>query len=289
MGQPRQLFRRIILAGGRSPRSSSACGMGLASRGSRLIVAETIAAQFRHRLYGDAGARVHADRYRRTRHPDLCRRWARPPTRQRARAGTLFPALGTPSMRPRAAIASKSREHSRSGRSEHTAPRDCPYCSADHGARLVEIALATESVIEQSRSAHPGWPVPGHRRAQRLRQEHPAPPAHRSASVLDIGSVHAGDDPLSARPAIARAIRMMFQEPRLLPWASRRGQCRNRPWYPECGSDAARDRAHGGVRATSGWRIAPVQWPARSLSGGQKQRVALARALVSGPSPHSRF
>ena len=75
------------------------------------------------------------------------------------------------------------------------------------------------------------------------------------------------------------AVRIMFQEPRLLPWASilanvevglgnRRsteGQTRALEVLRSVGLDHRRD-----------------EWPA-VLSGGQKQRVALARALVSRP------
>src|ERR1700761_2111462 len=53
-------------------------------------------------------------------------------------------------------------------------------------------------------------------------------------------------------------IRVMFQEPRLLPWSRVLGN-------GEVGLESKRE-----------------QWPAE-LSGGQKQRVALARALVSHP------
>jgi sulfonate transport system ATP-binding protein len=77
-----------------------------------------------------------------------------------------------------------------------------------------------------------------------------------------------------------RDVRVMFQEPRLLPWArvldnvavglgdqhrSRAGRARALATLREVGLDDRRDA-----------------WPA-VLSGGQKQRVALARALVSAP------
>jgi sulfonate transport system ATP-binding protein len=77
-----------------------------------------------------------------------------------------------------------------------------------------------------------------------------------------------------------RAVRVMFQEPRLLPWArvldnvavglgeerrSREGRARALATLREVGLEDRRDA-----------------WPA-VLSGGQKQRVALARALVSQP------
>ena len=76
------------------------------------------------------------------------------------------------------------------------------------------------------------------------------------------------------------AIRVMFQEPRLLPWADVLANVR-------LGFGAARDS--GEAREKSAEALARVglgekaaEWPAK-LSGGQKQRAALARALVSGP------
>ncbi|GAA0582986.1 ABC transporter ATP-binding protein [Craurococcus roseus] len=91
----------------------------------------------------------------------------------------------------------------------------------------------------------------------------------------------AGDvaiDGSAVRPA--EAARLMFQEPRLLPWSSVLGNV-------EVGLGRAR-KAPGG-RAQALERLAEVglrdrarDWPA-VLSGGQKQRVALARALVSRP------
>lgn len=75
-------------------------------------------------------------------------------------------------------------------------------------------------------------------------------------------------------------IRMMFQEPRLLPWAKVVSNV-------EVGLGA--NRSAPGARARAEQALAEVgltekrdQWPA-VLSGGQKQRVALARALVSEP------
>jgi sulfonate transport system ATP-binding protein len=72
----------------------------------------------------------------------------------------------------------------------------------------------------------------------------------------------------------------MFQEPRLLPWASvlanvEVGLGRERK------SPGAQERARITLRAVE-LEDKRDQWPA-VLSGGQKQRVALARALVSRP------
>lgn len=80
--------------------------------------------------------------------------------------------------------------------------------------------------------------------------------------------------------ARAADIRVMFQEPRLLPWARvldnvevGLGRERNLP-----DAQARAEHALGEV----GLGEKRSQWPA-TLSGGQKQRVALARALVSQP------
>ena len=72
--------------------------------------------------------------------------------------------------------------------------------------------------------------------------------------------------------------RLMFQEPRLLPWASvidnvQIGLGANRQSDHERAADAL---------AAVGLSDKATAWPS-ALSGGQKQRVALARALVSRP------
>src|SRR3954468_5123225 len=80
--------------------------------------------------------------------------------------------------------------------------------------------------------------------------------------------------------ARAEDIRVMFQEPRLLPWARVLSNV-------EVGLGRERNTAAVQARAESargevGLDDKRQQWPA-VLSGGQKQRVALARALVSRP------
>ena len=74
--------------------------------------------------------------------------------------------------------------------------------------------------------------------------------------------------------------RVMFQEPRLLPWA-------NVIANVEVGLGARRREANARRRtldalAAVGLADRAADWPG-TLSGGQKQRVALARALVSRP------
>jgi sulfonate transport system ATP-binding protein len=90
----------------------------------------------------------------------------------------------------------------------------------------------------------------------------------------DAGTVSFGGETL------AEDIRVMFQEPRLLPWARVLSNV-------EVGLGRERREADAQARAEKalievGLESKRDQWPA-ALSGGQKQRVALARALVSQP------
>jgi sulfonate transport system ATP-binding protein len=91
---------------------------------------------------------------------------------------------------------------------------------------------------------------------------------------IDAGTVSFGAE---TRP---EDVRVMFQEPRLLPWARVLANV-------EVG--LGRDRKSVDARLRAEQALTEVglaekrdQWPA-VLSGGQKQRVALARALVSHP------
>ncbi|MBR0914515.1 ATP-binding cassette domain-containing protein [Bradyrhizobium japonicum] len=91
---------------------------------------------------------------------------------------------------------------------------------------------------------------------------------------FEAGSISFGQD---VQP---EDIRVMFQEPRLLPWARVLANV-------EVG--LGRDRASGDAHARAEKALTEVgladkrdQWPS-VLSGGQKQRVALGRALVSRP------
>jgi sulfonate transport system ATP-binding protein len=90
--------------------------------------------------------------------------------------------------------------------------------------------------------------------------------------TIDAGTISFGEE---TRP---EDIRVMFQEPRLLPWARVISNV-------EVG--LGRERTSSGNRAEKalievGLGEKRAQWPS-VLSGGQKQRVALARALVSDP------
>jgi sulfonate transport system ATP-binding protein len=92
--------------------------------------------------------------------------------------------------------------------------------------------------------------------------------------TITSGTISLGED---ARP---EDVRVMFQEPRLLPWARVLSNV-------EVGLGRERNSPDAQARAESalvevGLADKRTQWPA-VLSGGQKQRVALARALVSQP------
>ena len=90
----------------------------------------------------------------------------------------------------------------------------------------------------------------------------------------NAGTISFGED---TRP---EDVRVMFQEPRLLPWARVLSNV-------EVGLGTDRGKADAQARAAHalaevGLEDKSGQWPS-VLSGGQKQRVALARALVSHP------
>jgi sulfonate transport system ATP-binding protein len=92
---------------------------------------------------------------------------------------------------------------------------------------------------------------------------------------IDAGTIAFGET------AKAEDIRVMFQEPRLLPWARvldnvEVGMGRAARRLPD--AQARADQALNEV----GLADKRAQWPS-VLSGGQKQRVALARALVGHP------
>ncbi len=93
------------------------------------------------------------------------------------------------------------------------------------------------------------------------------------------------DGPDSGRVAVGGAgdaaaiTRVMFQEPRLLPWASVLDNVMVGLGPRPGPAGAARARAALG---RVGLADRAAEWPA-GLSGGQKSRVALARALVSRP------
>jgi len=99
--------------------------------------------------------------------------------------------------------------------------------------------------------------------------------------IAGLEAPDAGQLSVGAKNASPReCARVMFQEPRLLPWARVLDNV-------TVGLGADADRAGG--RRLAAEALARVgladradEWPA-VLSGGQKQRVALARALVSRP------
>ncbi|MEJ0019201.1 MAG: ATP-binding cassette domain-containing protein [Acetobacteraceae bacterium] len=76
------------------------------------------------------------------------------------------------------------------------------------------------------------------------------------------------------------SVRLMFQEPRLLPWERVVGNVAVGITHARDRADRARQAAE--VLAQVGLAGRDGDWPG-VLSGGQKQRVALARALASHP------
>jgi sulfonate transport system ATP-binding protein len=75
-------------------------------------------------------------------------------------------------------------------------------------------------------------------------------------------------------------VRLMFQEPRLLPWQRVVANVEVGLSHAPSGADRSRQATEALVQVGLSGR--ETAWPA-ILSGGQKQRVALARALVSHP------
>jgi sulfonate transport system ATP-binding protein len=75
-------------------------------------------------------------------------------------------------------------------------------------------------------------------------------------------------------------VRLMFQEPRLLPWQRVAANVEVGLSHAPTGTDRRREATE--ALAQVGLSGRETVWPA-ILSGGQKQRVALARALVSHP------
>ncbi len=105
-----------------------------------------------------------------------------------------------------------------------------------------------------------------------------------NAGTISLGSSSLGSNSLGSDSLDAETrpedVRVMFQEPRLLPWARVLSNVEvglGRDRY----SSNAKTRAEDAL-AEVGLEDKRDQWPA-VLSGGQKQRVALARALVSHP------
>ena len=86
--------------------------------------------------------------------------------------------------------------------------------------------------------------------------------------------------PAAAPLEPAQTARLMFQEPRLLPWARVLANVQVGLGTSRDDPDARTRAAH--TLAAVGLRSRAGDWPS-VLSGGQKQRVALARALVSRP------
>ncbi|WP_020184598.1 ATP-binding cassette domain-containing protein [Methylopila sp. 73B] len=99
-------------------------------------------------------------------------------------------------------------------------------------------------------------------------------------TILGLEAPTSGDVRVADAAPNVRSARIMFQEPRLLPWAS---VLDNVVVGVGDRSDKAAARAAAqAALAEVGLADRAGEWPS-ALSGGQKQRVALARALVSHP------
>ena len=96
--------------------------------------------------------------------------------------------------------------------------------------------------------------------------------------ALTEGEISVGGVP--PETAARDQVRIMVQEPRLLPWAI--VQDNVRLGLPADLDEAAATRLTLGALTEVQLISKASDWPAR-LSGGQRQRVALARALVSRP------
>jgi sulfonate transport system ATP-binding protein len=95
-----------------------------------------------------------------------------------------------------------------------------------------------------------------------------------------------GLDPVSGGTLEAPALkagqaRIVFQEPRLLPWASVQENVKVGLGPTAKGADA--DQKSKAILAEVALTGRETMWPSQ-LSGGMRQRVALARALVSQPT-----
>ena len=98
--------------------------------------------------------------------------------------------------------------------------------------------------------------------------------------LVDLDEPTAGTIRVGEESAPRRAARLMFQEPRLLPWGRVLANVEV-GLDPSIPAATRRERALAALDAV-GLADRAGEWPS-VLSGGQKQRVALARALVSQP------
>jgi sulfonate transport system ATP-binding protein len=99
--------------------------------------------------------------------------------------------------------------------------------------------------------------------------------------IAGLDEPSAGTVDIAGRPEGRRRLaRMMFQEPRLLPWARVEANVAI-GLGPTADRSEALDRSRAALTMV-GLHDRAGEWPS-VLSGGQKQRVALARALVSAP------
>ena len=267
---PPALFRRVVLPG-----ALPSIFVGL-RYGARHHVADADRRRddrrlLRHRLHGDERPRVHAGRRRGVRHPAL--RAAGQARGQRWRGCWSAPrSPGTPpTQRPDAMTVDGSRPRRRS-----ELPRSELHRRRGHAARAWQSRSARIRCCAASISTSPpGSSSPSSAAAAAARSTLVA--ADRRAGRAEQRRIASMVGPTAG----SDAVRLMFQEPRLLPWERVAGNV-------EVGLAHARGRREreraGGGRAGAGRPGRPRDTTGpRVLSGGQKQRVALARALVSHP------
>lgn len=99
-------------------------------------------------------------------------------------------------------------------------------------------------------------------------------------TILGLEAPTAGEVRVADAAPDVQSARIMFQEPRLLPWA--RVLDNVVVGVADRSDKAAARAAAQAALAEVGLADRSGEWPS-ALSGGQKQRVALARALVSRP------
>ncbi len=100
--------------------------------------------------------------------------------------------------------------------------------------------------------------------------------------LMGLASPSSGRVRIHADPASERAIAMVFQDARLLPWRRVLGNVAFGLEKTKIGKKERRDRALAVLRSV-GLEPFARRFP-HQLSGGQRQRIALARALAVNPS-----
>ncbi len=220
----------------------------------------------RDRLHGHAGTRVHADRCYSTLDLALCASGQR---RRLVGEGSRALATGLAPRFARTAVTPMSVAI------EHDTHLGRPAAGAPLTLRGVRKAFGAKTVLNGVDLHVPGGQFltivgrSGCGKSTLLRL------------VAGLDEPSAGRIEVEGTPeGRARLARIMFQEPRLLPWARVDANVAI-GLGPAADHTKALHRSREAL-ATVGLVDRAGEWPS-TLSGGQKQRVALARALVSAP------